>query len=108
MNTFQELLDAGTVNQNTEGFFCCARVSIETIINRKIVILGYVPNVKTKQGDGRTMVHFTDPETGKDAKFLTNCGQLKRVLLQIPPDKFPFETTIISYMDGKIKLYKFT
>lgn len=108
MNTFSEFVKGGTVNEHTDGFFACQRVSIETIINRKIIVLGYTPNIKTKQGDGRTMVHFREADSGKEAKFLTNCGQLKRMLPQVPADKFPFETTIISYPDGKVKLYKFT
>ena len=124
---FQDLIKNGTVKIEG-GYYDCERVGIESLVNKRIEILGYVSDIKTEHGEGRFVVHCKDG--GKECKFFTNCTRLKGVLSQLPPDnltpltpqdgeptaeqqseveKFTtFFTTIMTVRDGNRKYYKFT
>lgn len=108
MTSFSDLVADGTVNERIDGFINCNRVSIESVVNKPIEVLGYVADVETKQGKGRMIVHFRDSGSGGEGKFFTNCKTIKEIIKQIPPEKMPFTTTIVSYRDGNAKGYKFT
>lgn len=102
---FKDLIADGTVKED-DRYYNCSRVSIDSLVNKKVEILGYVPDVKTEHGDGRCVVHCID--NGSECKFFTNGTVIKDVLRQIPPEKFPFSTTIVAMRDGNKRFYKFT
>ena len=103
---FQDLIKSGAVKEN-DNFINCDRIGIDNIVNKRIEILGYIPDVKTEHGSGRYVVHCKDGD--KELKFFTNCKMLKDILSQLPTEGFtPFFTTIITVRDGQRKYYKFT
>lgn len=108
MARFSDLVSSGKVNANVDGYINCARVSIESIVNKEIDILDYVSDVETKQGKGRMIVHFREVGSGNEAKFFTNCKLIKEILKQIDKSDFPVTTTIVSFRDGNVKGYKLT
>ena len=128
---FSELVQKGTV-KISGSYYDCDKVPLDSLINKRIEIIGYVSDIKTEHGNGRIVVHCRD--NGKEVKFFTNCKRLKDVLTQLPSDnpkpevedggqveghdeeqndggneKFtPFFTTIVSVQDGSRRYYKFT
>lgn len=81
--------------------------------NKKIIIEDYEKNITTKEGDGRYVVKFRDPEIGGlgEGKYFTNSEEMKQMLDKISEldDGFPFETTIKRQIFGKGKIkYIFT
>lgn len=102
---FKDLIADGTVKED-DRYYNCNRVSIDSLVNKKVEILGYVSDIKTEHGDGRFVVHCND--NGSECKFFTNGTIIKDVLRQIPPEKFPFNTVIVAMRDGNKRFYKFT
>lgn len=81
-------------------------MSITDVINSEIEVLDYIPNMKTKHGDGRYLIHYKANDT--EGKFFSNSGAIKSVLDQIPKSDFPFITTIRCTKCGNGKIYQFT
>lgn len=85
-------------------------VSLNNVMNTEIIIKDFETDIKTREGDGRYLILFTDQD-GKDYKFFTNSGEMKQMLDKIRKiqDGFPFKTTIkrVSFGSGKAK-FQFT
>lgn len=105
MKRFGEL---GIRQSENEKIYNCQQVSITDVLNTEIEILGFLPNVKTKHGEGRYLVHFKQEDNGVEGKFFTNSSSLKAVLDQVQGDDLPFLTTIRATKCGNGKLYQFT
>lgn len=82
------------VSQDGKKMFDVPSVSVNDLLNRRIIVKDYEADVKTKQGDGRYVVRITD-ENGKDLKFFTNSAEMKFMLDKVKElGEFPFSTTI--------------
>lgn len=88
--------------------FNCQQVSITDILNSEIEVLGFLPDVKTKHGEGRCLIHFKHTEDGTEGKFFTNSTTLKSILSQVNEEDFPFVTVIKAVKCGNGKIYQFT
>lgn len=102
---FSEL---GIKQEDDRKIYNCQQVSITDILNSEIEVLDYLPDVKTKHGEGRYLIHFKHVEEGYEGKFFTNASTLKNVLSQGDDDKFPFLTVIRATKCGNGKIYHFT
>ena len=60
---FSEL---GIKREDSEKIFNCQQVSITDILNSEIEVIGFLPNVKTKHGEGRYLVHFKQVDNGAE------------------------------------------
>lgn len=81
-------------SQDGKKMFECPTVSINDLVNRKIIVKDFESDVKTKQGDGRYVVRIDD-DAGRDCKFFTNSIELKQLLDKAREiDELPFRTTI--------------
>lgn len=89
--------------------FDCEPYPLGELQNRTIVVLDYERDVKTREGDGRYVVKFNEPELG-DGKFFTASEELKQMLDKINSvNGIPFRTTIRRQSIGKGKIkYSFT
>lgn len=105
MESFADLIKEGTVKDIAASSYSCKRVPIDDIAGKNIVILGIVENIKTEKGEGRTLVHFNNNETG-EGKFFTNAKILKEQLTQIPVNRYPITATVVKWRDGNKTLYK--
>lgn len=105
MRRFSEL---GIQQAEGDKIYNCQQMSITDILNSEIEVLGFLPNVKTRHGEGRYLIHIRQVDGGAEAKFFTNSASLKSVLDQVKPDDFPFVTTIKSFKLGNAKLFQFT
>lgn len=105
MKSFAELIQEGTVKDVAASSYSCKRVPIDDIAGKSIVILNIVENIKTEKGEGRTLVHFKNEETG-EGEFFTNAKILKEQLTQIPTNCYPFAATVVKWRDGNKTLYK--
>jgi hypothetical protein len=103
MKRFGEL---GIKQQDDRKIFNCRQVSISDIINCEIEIVDFIPDIKTRHGEGRYLVEYI--QDGSEGKFFTNSSALKSVLEQIPKTEFPFVTTIRCIKCGNGKIYQFT
>ncbi len=103
MKTFSEL---GIKIENGRKIFNCNQVSISDVINCEIQVIDYIPGMKTKHGEGRSLVHFKLEDN--EGKFFSNAGNIKSVLEAIPPEEFPFLTTIKCTKCGNGRIYQFT
>lgn len=86
-------------------------VRLGVVVNKEIEVHDYEKDVTTKQGEGRYLVSFRDPQTGEWAKFFTASEEMKQILDKISDveDGFPFLTTIVSEVfDGNKVKYSFT
>lgn len=88
--------------------FNCQQVSITDILNSEIEVLGFLPDVKTKHGEGRCLIHFRNTDDGFEDKFFTNSTTLKSALAQVNEEDFPFITVIKAVKCGNGKIYQFT
>lgn len=88
--------------------FNCQQVSITDILNSEIEVLGFLPDVKTKHGEGRCLIHFRNTDDGFEGKFFTNSTTLKSALAQVNEEDFPFITVIKAVKCGNGKIYQFT
>lgn len=77
-------------------------------MNGKIEVIGFLPNVKTKHGEGRYLVHFKQVDNGVEGKIFTNSASLKSVLDQVQAEDFLFITVIKAQRCGNGKLSQFT
>ena len=92
---------------NGQTMFDCPVVTIGDIVNVPIVITDFVTGIKTKEGEDRYIVKFT--ENGVEKKFFTNSEEMKYYLDQMRENNFlPVETIIRKVSLGKITKYKFT
>lgn len=67
MKRFSEL---GIKQADSDKIFNCQQVSITDILNSEIEVIGFLPNVKTKHGEGRYLVHFKQVDNGVEGKVL--------------------------------------
>lgn len=86
--------------------FECQQVSITEVINCEIEVIEYLPEVKTRHGDGRYLVHFK--KNGMEAKFFTNSRNIKSTLEAVEKTDYPFLTTIKCTKIGSSTIYKLT
>ena len=105
MKSFADLIQEGVIKDVAASSYSCKRVPIDDIAGKSIVILGIVENIKTEKGEGRTLVHFKNEETG-EGKFFTNAKILKEQLSQIPANSYPITATVVKWRDGNKTLYK--
>ncbi|MCX6222492.1 MAG: hypothetical protein NTZ69_16090 [Bacteroidia bacterium] len=103
MKKFSELGIKGT---DARKMFNCNQVSISDVINCEIEVIDFIPAVKTKHGDGRSLVHFK--LNGQEGKFFSNAESIKSVLDEVPKEEFPFLTTIKCTKCGNGRFYQFT
>lgn len=57
--------------------FDCNSYPLGELQNRTIIVLDFEKGVKTKEGEGRYVVHFQFEDDGKEGKFFTNSEELK-------------------------------
>lgn len=90
--------------------FNCEQVSISDILNTEIEVIDFLPDVKTKHGEGRYLVHFKHTDTGIEGKFFTNATSLKEILDKVKEteDALPFVTIIKAQKIGSGKMFQFT
>lgn len=105
MKRFSEL---GIQQAESDKIYNCQQVSITDVLNTEIEVIGFLPNVKTKHGEGRYLVHFRQVENGVEGKFFTNSSSLKCALDQVQEGDFPFLTVIKATKCGNGKLFQFT
>ena len=90
--------------------FDCTSYPLGELQNETIIVLDYETGIKTKEGEGRYVVHFKFADSEKEGKFFTNSEELKQLLDKVSEidDGFPFRTTIKrTTFNGKSK-YSFT
>ncbi len=105
MKRFSEL---GIKQQDDKKIFNCPQVSVTDILNSEIEVIDFLPDVKTKHGEGRYLIHYRTVEDGEEGKFFTNSSSLKSVIDQIAKEDFPFITIIKAIKCGNGKIYQFT
>ncbi|MDR0659083.1 MAG: hypothetical protein LBG18_09185 [Mediterranea sp.] len=103
MKKFSEL---GVKQEDERKLFNCQQVSITDVVNCEIEVLDYVPNIKTKHGDGRYLIHYK--QEGAEGKFFSNSTNIKNALDQISKEDFPFTTIIKATKCGNGKIFQFT
>lgn len=97
------------IQADERTIYNCQQVSVTDVLNNEIEVLGFLPDVKTKHGEGRCLVHFRFTDgSGGEGKFFTNSSSLKGVLAQVRHEDFPFITTIRAVKCGTGKIYQFT
>lgn len=92
------------LEDNTDCTFNEPKVSLNSIINLPIQVLGCQKDVQTKNGL-RYLVKFKHSE-GVNV-FFTDSKYIKSIL-DHPKIAFPFETTIKSIRVGQFQSFKFT
>ena len=105
MKRFSEL---GIKVADSEKIFNCQQVSITDVLNTEIEVIGFLPDMHTKHGEGRCLVHFRQVDNGAEGKFFTNSTSLKSALAQVSEEDFPFLTVIKATKLGNGKLFQFT
>lgn len=100
--------DLGVKLPDNRKMFNCTPVSITDILNTEIEVIDYLPDVKTKHGEGRCLVHFRYADSGNEGKFFTNATNIKSALEQINEADFPFLTVIKAVKCGNAKIFQFT
>ena len=98
--------DLGIQVQDDKKVFEYKQVSITEIVNCPVVIWEYIPDMKTRHGEGRHLVHFE--LNGDHGKFFTNSKNIKSTLDAVCKDDYPFETTIRCVKFGQNTTYKLT
>lgn len=102
---FSEL---GIKQQDDRKIFNCPQVSVTDILNSEIEVIDYLPDVKTKHGEGRYLIHYRTTDGKEEGNFFTNSTALKSVLDQVKEEDFPFITVIKATKCGNGKIYQFT
>lgn len=92
--------------QDDKKIFEYKQVSITEIVNCPVVIWEYIPEMKTRHGDGRYLVHFESQ--GVHGKFFTNSKTIKSTLDAVRKSDYPFETIIKCVKIGQNSMYKLT
>ncbi len=100
--------DLGIQLDNDRKIFSCEQVPITDILNTEIEVIDFLPDVKTKHGEGRYLVHFKHTDTGIEGKFFTNAAPLKCALDKVQKEDFPFVTVIKAQKCGNGKMFQFT
>lgn len=108
MKKFSELLAEGTITDAASNYLAIPKMSIEKIINKPVEVLKVFTEIATVNGSGRYLLHLRLLESGKEVKVFTNSKILKMQFAAIPPEVFPFETTIIRHKDGNKQYFKLT
>jgi hypothetical protein len=98
--------DFGIKADGDRKMFDCPQVSITDVVNCEIEVLDFIPNVKTKHGDGRYLIRYR--REGKEGKFFSNSTNIKSALDQVKKEDFPFATTVRCTTFGSGKIYQFT
>lgn len=94
---------------DNQVIFNCPQISITDILNTEIEVIQFLPNVKTKHGEGRYLIYFRDVKTGEYGKFFTIAANITTALDQIDKEKdLPFITIIKCAKMGTSKTYFFT
>lgn len=102
MKTFADL------NINVEqDFYVCAKMSIDDLLNQKVVVLGAKKGITTRMGENRYLLHIKLAD-GSEVKTFTTARFIKAAIDQLTDDDYPFETTIKSVKTDNKKMYKFT
>jgi len=90
-----------------QDFFVCAKMSMDDLLNQKVVVLGAKKGIKTRIGDDRYLLHVQLAD-GTEVKTFTTARFIKAAIDQLNDDDYPFETTIKSIKTDNKKMYKFT
>lgn len=90
-----------------QDFFVCAKMSMDDLLNQKVVVLGAKKGIKTRIGDDRYLLHVQLAD-GTEVKTFTTARFIKAAIDQLNDDDYPFETTIKSIKTENKKMYKFT
>jgi hypothetical protein len=90
-----------------QDFFVCAKMSMDDLLNKKVVVLGAKKGIKTRIGDNRYLLHVQLAD-GTEVKTFTTARFIKAAIDQLNDDDYPFETTIKSIKTDNKKMYKFT
>ena len=61
---FSEL---GIKQQDDRKIFNCPQVSVTDILNSEIEVIDYLPDVKTKHGEGRYLIHYRTTDGKEEA-----------------------------------------
>jgi hypothetical protein len=108
MKTFSELIADGTITDAASNYLAIPKMSIEKIVGKQVEVLKVFTEIATVNGSGRYLLHLRLLESGKEVKAFTNSKILKMQFAAIPPEVFPFQTTIIKYKDGNKQYFKLT
>ncbi len=100
--------DLGIQATDERKVFNCNQVSITDIVNCEIEVLDFIPDVKTKHGDGRYLIHYRNCQDGTEGKFFSNSTNIKNALDQVPKEEFPFIAIVRATKCGNGKVYQFT
>lgn len=94
MKSFADLgLKKTDTLRNGERYFDVGMVPAASLVDRKMIVKDFIPDIKTNQGEGRMCILVE--ENGKEVKFLTNNPKLKDIMLQVKEmDELPFEATL--------------
>ena len=92
----------------SKNIFPVPIISIEEVTNCEIEVIDFEANVKTRHGDGRSIVKVKFD--GIERKFFTNATPIKEALIKIPKNEFPFVATIKQqrFGTGSGKTFYFT
>lgn len=96
------------IEVNDKKIFDIPQISIEDVINQEIEVLDYQAGVTTSHGDDRYVLKIRHED--KEVKFFTSAAPIKKALDLIPPEDYPFLTTIKQRRFGKgsKKTFEFT
>ncbi len=97
-----DIKDDGSLNflniqeENGNKHFNCKEVTQQKLINISFWIIDILENVKTKFGEGRTLVKIKiNLNDSDDLKFFTNSSEIKYVLKKVKEmNKFPRKATM--------------
>jgi hypothetical protein len=98
--------ELGVKQADGRKLFNCQQVSITDVVNCEIEVLDYIPDMTTKHGPGRYLVHYR--QEGAEGKFFSNSTNIKSALDQIPREEFPFITIVKATKCGSGKIFQFT
>lgn len=108
MKTFSELIADGTITDAASNYLAIPKMSIEKIVGKPVEVLKVFTEISTVNGSGRYLLHLRILDSNKEVKVFTNSKILKMQLAAIPPEVFPFQTTVIKYKDGNKQYFKLT
>ena len=107
MKTFSELIADGTITDAASNYLAIPKMSIEKIVGKPVEVLKVFTEISTVNGAGRYLLHLR-LDSSKEVKVFTNSKILKMQLAAVPPEVFPFQTTVIKYKDGNKQYFKLT
>lgn len=108
MKTFSELIADGTITDAASNYLAIPKMSIEKIVGKPVEVLKVFTEISTVNGAGRYLLHLRILDSSKEVKVFTNSKILKMQLAAVPPEVFPFQTTIIKHKDGNKQYFKLT